>query len=79
MAVAWISATALYGVSTTYMGKLGTTIGYLAYGSFTILFANLLGWKTGEWTNAPPSALRSLWGATGLVLGGVGVLGLVSC
>lgn len=78
MGVFWILATTLYGLSTTFLGRLGTSVGYLFYGSFTILFANILGWKAGEWSGAPLPALRMFWGAMGLVLVSVATLGLAA-
>ena len=77
MAVFWILATTLYGVSTTYMGKFGSSVGYLLYGSFTILFANILGWKAGEWAGASSQSQKTFWAGMGLVLAGVGSLGLL--
>jgi L-rhamnose-H+ transport protein len=78
MAVSWILATTLYGLSTTYMGKFGTSVGYLLYGSSTVLFANVLGWKVGEWANASPQALRNFWAGMGLVLAGIATLALAA-
>jgi len=76
MAVFWILATTLYGVSTTFMGKFGTSIGYLLYGSFSILFANVLGWKAGEWVGASRQSQKWFWVGMGLVLGSVATLAL---
>ena len=75
LAVFWILGTTLYGLSTTYMGKFGTSIGYLLYGSFTILFANILGWKAGEWVGASPQSQKWFWIGMALVLGSVATLG----
>jgi L-rhamnose-H+ transport protein len=76
MAVTWILATTFYGIATTFLGTYGTSFGYLAYGSFTIFFASVLGWKAGEWRGAPPGALRTFWTAMGTILASVGVLSL---
>jgi len=76
MAVAWILAITLYGLSTTYMGRFGTSTGWLLYGCFTVLSASVLGWKVGEWANAPPRVLGIFWAGMGFVLASVGVLGL---
>ena len=75
MGLFWILATTFYGVSTTFLGRTGTSVGYLFYGSFTIFFANILGWKVGEWSGAPSLALRRFWAAMGLVLASVATLG----
>jgi hypothetical protein len=76
MAVFWILGTTLYGVSTTFMGKFGTSIGYLLFGSFSILFANVLGWKAGEWVDASHQSQKRFWIGMALVLGSVATLGL---
>lgn len=76
MGIFWILATAFYGVSTTFLGTAGALIGYLFYCSFTIFFANVLGWKAGEWSGAPPRALKTFWAAMGLVISSVVILGL---
>jgi hypothetical protein len=76
MAVLWTTATMSYGISTTFLGKLGTSVGYLLYGGFSIVFANVIGWKAGEWADAPARALKSLWAAMGLALISIGILGL---
>ncbi len=78
MAVMWILATTFYGISATFLGTYGTSIGYLSYGSLSIFFANVLGWKVGEWRGAPRQALTTFWAAMGLVLASVAVLGLTA-
>jgi hypothetical protein len=78
MAVSWILATTLYGLSTTYMGKFGTSVGYLLYGSSSVLFANVLGWRVGEWANASPQALKNFWAGMGLVLAAIATLALAA-
>ena len=77
MAVLWIMATVCYGMSTTFLGKLGTSEGFLFYGAFSIFFANVIGWKAGEWANAPSPALKRFWVAMGLALASIGILGMV--
>ncbi len=78
MAVMWILGTTLYGIATTHLGRYGTSLGYLTYGSCSILFASVLGWKAGEWKNAPPVALRAFWTAMAVILASVVVLGLAA-
>jgi len=78
MAVSWILATTSYGIATTFLGAYGTSVGYLSYGSCTILFASVLGWKAGEWEDAPQNALRTFWTAMGMILASVAVLGLAA-
>lgn len=78
MAAAWILATTLYGVATTFLGTHGTSLGYFAYGSLSIFIASVLGWKAGEWRGAPPGALRTFWTAMAFILAAVGILSLMA-
>jgi L-rhamnose-H+ transport protein len=66
MGVLWMGAFAVYGVSSVYLGVLGTSIGWALFQIFMIMTANLSGVLTGEWKSAPEPARRGLW--TGLVL-----------
>ena len=66
MAVFWMGAVALYGVSSVYLGALGTSVGWALFQIFMIMTANLSGVLTGEWKSAPLAAKRGLW--AGLVL-----------
>lgn len=75
MAVLWTAATFSYGIATQYAGKFGTSIGYLMYGSFTMIFANVIGWKGGEWRGVSPLAVRLLWIGVIVMLGSVCILG----
>ena len=74
MAVIWIMATYSYGLSTRFLGILGTSTGYIMYVAFTMFFANLFGWMAGEWRSAPPQATRLLWLGMVLLLTAVTVL-----
>ncbi|MFZ0744716.1 MAG: L-rhamnose/proton symporter RhaT [Terracidiphilus sp.] len=53
MGVLWTGAFALYGMSATYLGSLGTSIGWGLFQIFMIMTATLSGILTGEWKNAP--------------------------
>jgi hypothetical protein len=66
MGVLWMAAFALYGVSSVYLGVLGTSVGWALFQIFMIMAANVSGVLTGEWKTAPVSARRGLW--TGLAL-----------
>jgi L-rhamnose-H+ transport protein len=66
MGLLWMGAFAIYGVSTVYLGPLGTSVGWALFQIFMIMTANLAGVLTGEWRNAGPAARRLLWG--GLLL-----------
>jgi L-rhamnose-H+ transport protein len=66
MGVMWMSAFAIYGVSSVYLGPLGTSIGWALFQIFMIMTANLSGVLTGEWKDAPAPARQGMW--TGLAL-----------
>ena len=74
MGVLWMGAFALYGMSATYLGSLGTSIGWGLFQIFMIMTATLSGVLTGEWKNAPSqsrllliSGFACLVGATTLL------------
>jgi L-rhamnose-H+ transport protein len=61
MGVLWMGAFAIYGVSSVYLGSLGTSVGWALFQIFMIMTANCIGLFTAEWKNAPSSAR---WGIT---------------
>jgi L-rhamnose-H+ transport protein len=67
MGVFWMGAFALYGVSSVYLGALGTSVGWALFQIFMIMTANLSGVLTGEWKGAPPAARRGLWAGLSLL------------
>lgn len=67
MGVLWMGAFAIYGVSSVYLGALGTSIGWALFQIFMIMTANLSGVLTGEWRAAPAHARRGLWIGLGLL------------
>lgn len=67
MGVLWMGAFALYGVSSVYLGVLGTSVGWALFQIFMIMTANLSGVLTGEWKCASDSAKRGLWTGLGLL------------
>ena len=56
MGALWMGAFALYGMSATYLGSLGTSIGWGLFQIFMIMTATLSGVLTGEWKGSPRSA-----------------------
>jgi L-rhamnose-H+ transport protein len=56
MGVLWMGAFALYGMSATYLGALGTSVGWGLLQIFMIMTATLAGVLTGEWKHACRSA-----------------------
>jgi L-rhamnose-H+ transport protein len=66
MGVLWMGAFAVYGVSSVFLGPLGTSAGWALFQIFMIMTANGSGVLTAEWRGAPRPAK---WGlAAGLVL-----------
>ena len=68
MATLWMGAFALYGMSATYLGRFGTSIGWGLFQIFMIMTATLAGVFTGEWKHAPRFA-RTLLGLSITCLG----------
>jgi L-rhamnose-H+ transport protein len=56
MGVLWMGAFALYGMSATYLGALGTSVGWGLLQIFMIMTATIAGVLTGEWKHACRSA-----------------------
>ena len=56
MGALWMGAFALYGMSSSYLGSLGTSIGWGLFQIFMIMTATLSGVVTGEWKRAPTSS-----------------------
>ncbi len=56
MGVLWMGAIALYGMSATYFGSLGTSIGWGIMQIFQVMTATLSGVWTGEWKTASRAA-----------------------
>jgi L-rhamnose-H+ transport protein len=61
MAILWMGAFAVYGVSAVYLGDLGTSVGWALFQIFMIMTANLAGVFTGEWRAASKQARSLLW------------------
>jgi len=62
----WMGAFAVYGVSSVYLGPLGTSAGWALFQIFMIMTANCAGLLTAEWRGSPSAAK---WGmAAGLIL-----------
>ena len=58
MAAMWFLGLLMYGVAAVKMGRMGPSIGFGLFVSGTVLFANLLGWRAGEWKGASPGTVR---------------------
>jgi L-rhamnose-H+ transport protein len=66
MALLWMGAFALYGMSSVLLGSLGTSVGWGLFQIFMIMTATLSGLLTGEWSGAPRRSVALL--AAGLCL-----------
>jgi L-rhamnose-H+ transport protein len=55
MAVLWMGAFALYGMSAVFLGALGVSVGWGLFQSFMIITATVSGVLTAEWKRAPRS------------------------
>jgi L-rhamnose-H+ transport protein len=73
MAILWMGAFALYGMSATFLGRFGTSIGWGLFQIFMIMTATLSGVFTGEWRCAPRPA-RTLLALSIVCLGGATAL-----
>lgn len=68
MAILWMGAFALYGMSAVYLGALGTSIGWGLFQIFMIMTATVSGLLTAEWRGASRSAMALLAaGMAGLI------------
>jgi len=56
MGILWMGAFAFYGMSATYLGALGTSVGWGLLQVFMIMTATMAGVLTGEWKDASRSA-----------------------
>ncbi len=56
MGILWMGAMAVYGVSSVYLGVLGTSAGWALFQIFMIMTANGSGLLTAEWQGAPVPA-----------------------
>jgi L-rhamnose-H+ transport protein len=68
MGMLWMGAFAVYGVSSVYLGKLGTSVGWGLFQIFMIITANSGGLLVGEWRDAPVRARSTLYGGLALLV-----------
>lgn len=66
MAFLWMGAFAIYGVSSVYLGALGTSAGWALFQIFMIITATSSGMLTSEWKGSPRSARVGM--VSGLIL-----------
>jgi L-rhamnose-H+ transport protein len=67
MGVLWMGAMAVYGTSSSFLGALGTSVGWGLFQIFMIMTANVSGVITGEWKSAAVRARGQLRFGLGLL------------
>jgi L-rhamnose-H+ transport protein len=65
-----------YGAGASFLGKLGTAVGWLILMAVTVLIGNLWGVITGEWEQAPKEAKQRMMQGFLLLVGSVILVGL---
>jgi L-rhamnose-H+ transport protein len=76
MGVLWMGAFALYGMSATYLGALGTSIGWGLFQIFMIMTATLSGVCTGEWKGTSRTARVLLVSSMGCLTAATALLAM---
>jgi L-rhamnose-H+ transport protein len=76
MGALWMGAFALYGMSATFLGSLGTSVGWGLFQIFMIMTATLSGVLTGEWENAPRTSRLLLVSGFTCLIGATALLAL---
>jgi L-rhamnose-H+ transport protein len=61
MGLLWMGSVAIYGVGATYLGPLGTSVGWALFQIFMIMTANVSGLIAGEWRGAARQPVRILY------------------
>jgi len=78
MAVLWMGAVALYGMSAAYLGTFGTSVGWGLFQIFMIITATVSGVFTGEWKGAPKQAVNILTLSLVLLITATGLLAMAA-
>ena len=67
MGALWMGAFAIYGVSSVYLGTLGTSAGWALFQIFMIMTANASGMLTAEWKGSPKAAKLGMFAGLALL------------
>lgn len=78
MGAIWFVATIPYGMGAYYLGRLGTSVGWAVNIAFSLVVANVFGFLTREWVNAPPRALRTLYSGLAVLIAAIVLLAVGS-
>lgn len=68
MGAIWFLATIPYGMGAYYLGRMGTSVGWALNIACSLIVANVLGFITREWKQAPPHALPVLYSGLGVLI-----------
>lgn len=61
MGIIWFLATIPYGMGAYYLGRLGTSVGWAVNIAASLIVANIFGFLTGEWMQAPHRSRKTLY------------------
>lgn len=76
MATLWFSGIAGYGIGTRFVGRLGTSMGYMAFAASTVLSSHFLSLITGEWQSTSRRTQLFRTGAVSAMIAAIVVLNL---
>ena len=76
MGVLWVTGILSYGIGATWVGRYGTSIGFMLFIAASILAANLFGILWGEWKATSAKTRQCLFAALAFIVGAVVVLNL---
>ena len=63
-----------YGMGAYYLGRLGTSVGWVFNIALSLLVANVLGFITKEWKGAPKASTRTLFVGLAVLVVAMGIL-----
>jgi hypothetical protein len=63
-----------YGMGAYYLGRLGTSVGWVFNIALSLLVANILGFITREWKGAPKASTRTLFVGLSVLVVAMGIL-----
>lgn len=78
MGLLWMSGMAFYGVGARTLGPLGPSLGWAILMSSMVLVANLVGFLSGEWAEAPAASKRRLFQGLALLVISIALLGVAN-
>jgi L-rhamnose-H+ transport protein len=78
MGAIWFVATIPYGMGAHFLGRLGTSAGWAINIACSLLVANIFGFLTGEWTQAPAAVRRTLYSGLSILIVAVALLAIGS-